>query len=583
MKILLLHPEDQPSGGEWADTRWDLIVDLGYGGPSLYAEWSRELATRVVSLRQFTAGDESHRWIGRVLAQGRGRMLDQMGLDWWELLAVWRYQDLEALYLVRQVSHEIHAAQVELFGTRPHRFASLFAHVLLGPIQYFQTGAGSGRFGRMAGSLRQFRARQIAEIAFDKWDSTYQFRRHLVKRRANVTEPVVLLPSAYSNVTRTVLSYAAALPRSRFLLATTRSNAMSASVPENVKAVSLAAYADSDQETRREFAELKQVWHEFQRTRLAESEDLRIARDAGTFDYFSEQLRTGLCIRDAWHALMEHEPVTGVLCGDDLNHYTRLPLALAARMNLSAVYCAHGALDSGLLFKQSYANVHLVKGEMEKDYALRSGAVATRQVVVAAPPIPTDALPPRTSMDGDKIVFFSQPYEVQGGRTIEIYRELVPRLCSVARAVGKRFVIKLHPFESARARARLLAAALPKKADRDCVEIWSGTQPELLDEAWCGIGIDSSVAVECTLKGIPFFLCQWLDFGGAGYMQQFARYGAGTLLQSPDDLQRIPELVSAYQPDHGIHARLWHNATPGQLEAIITGTGRSRAVAKFAS
>ncbi|HEX6504199.1 MAG TPA: hypothetical protein VF011_13230 [Terriglobales bacterium] len=583
MKILLLHPEDHAARGKWADTRWDLIVDLGYAGPTLYAEWSRELATRVISLRQFTAGDESHRWIGRVLAQGRGRMLDRMGLDWWELLAVWRYQDLEALYLARQLSGEIYAAQVELFATRPHRFASLFAHVLSRPIQYFQTGAGPGRFGRIAVSLRQFRARQIAEIAFDKWDSTYQFRRHLVKRRANVTEPVVLLPSAYSNVTRTVLSYAAALPRCRFLLATTRSNAMPASLPENVEAVSLAAYADSDQQTRREFAELKRAWHEFQRTRLAESEDLRIARDAGTFDYFSEQLRIGLCIRDAWHALLQHEPITGVLCGDDLNHYTRLPLALAARMNLNAVYCAHGALDSGLLFKQSYANIHLVKGEMEKDYALRSGAVATRQVVVAAPPLADEALQTQTSMVGDKIVLFSQPYELQGGRTIEIYRELMPRLCSVARAVGKRLVIKLHPFESARARARLLAAALPQKGDRDWVEILSGAQPALLDQAWCGIGIDSSVAVECTLKGIPFFLCQWLDFGGAGYMQQFACYGAGILLQSPDDLQRIPEQVSGYRLDHGINARLWHNAAPGQLEAIITGAGPSRAAAKFAS
>ena len=582
MKILLLHPEDQPSSGQWADTRWDLIVDLGYAGPTLYAEWSRELATRVVSLRQFTAGDESHRWIGRMLAQGRGRMLDHMGLDWWELLAVWRYQDLEALYLARQLSSEIYAAQVELFATRPHRFASLFAHVLSRPIQYFQTVERTGRFGRMAGSLRQFRARQIAEIAVDKWDSTYQLRRHLIKRRANMTEPVVLLPSAYSNVTRTVLSYAAALPRSRFLLVTTRSNAMPASLPENVKAVSLAAYADSDQQTCQELAELNQAWYEFQRTRLAESEDLRIARDAGTFDYFSEQLRIGLCIRDAWHALLQHEPVTGVLCGDDLNHYTRLPLALAARMNLNAVYCAHGALDSGLLFKQSYANIHLVKGEMEKDYALRSGAVATRQVVVAAPK-PADEARTQKYMVRDKILFFSQPYELQGGRAIEIYRELMPRLCSVARAVGKRLVIKLHPFESARARARLLAAALPQKGDRDWVEILSGAQPALLDQAWCGIGIDSSVAVECTLKGIPFFLCQWLDFGGAGYMQQFACYGAGILLQSPDDLQRIPEHVSGYQPDHGINARLWHNAAPGQLEAIITGTGPARAAAKFAS
>jgi hypothetical protein len=585
MRVLLLHPEDRPGQGEWADSRWDLIVDLGFASPFLYAEWSRELGTRVVSLRQFTGGEDSYRWIGRVLAQGRGRLLDRMGLDWWELAAVWRYQDLEALYLIRELTREIHAASVELFGTRPHPFAALFAQVMSRPVQYLQNAAWAPITSakRIVRSLRQLSPSQMAEIAFDKWDPHYQVRRQIVKQRAGSREPVVLLPSAYSNVTRTVLAYAAALQHSRFLLAATRRNAVSATLPDNVSAVSLAAYAVRNKQTDREFAELNDAWRRFQHTVLADSADLRIARDAGIFDYFPGQLKNGLFIRDAWLSLMRAEPVIGVLCADDLNYYTRLPLALAARMNLNGVYCSHGALDSGLLFKHSYGGVHLVKGEMEKDYVLRSGAVPPGRVVMAAPPS-METSPHKTSLDRDKVVFFSQPYEIGGGRSGEIYRELVPRLCSLARAAGKRLVIKLHPFESERARARLLRTILPRKADFDSIQIMAGAPLHtLFDQAWCGIGVDSSVAVECTLKGIPFFLCQWLDSAGAGYMQQFARYGAGTLLESPEEMERIPELVSAYQPDHRTGAQLWHDADSELLEAIIARTGPARAAAKIAS
>jgi len=52
---------------------------------------------------------------------------------------------------------------------------------------------------------------------------------------------------------------------------------------------------------------------------------------AGLWDYFPENLETGLRLREAWKRLLECEPVKGVLCGDDLNYHTRLPLILARR------------------------------------------------------------------------------------------------------------------------------------------------------------------------------------------------------------------------------------------------------------
>ena len=64
-------------------------------------------------------------------------------------------------------------------------------------------------------------------------------------RRAQLKEPVMLLPSAYSNVTRTVLAYAAQLRDRRFLLATTRRSGETNDLPANVASVPLSAYAET--------------------------------------------------------------------------------------------------------------------------------------------------------------------------------------------------------------------------------------------------------------------------------------------------------------------------------------------------
>ena len=99
--------------------------------------------------------------------------------------------------------------------------------------------------------------------------------------------------------------------------------------------------------------------------------ELEWGDQAGFFDHFPKMLAEGLCVRDAWESLLDHEPIHSVLSGDDLNVYTRIPLFLARRRGIRAIYCSHGALDGGLLFKQPYADLFLAKGEMEKDYMVR--------------------------------------------------------------------------------------------------------------------------------------------------------------------------------------------------------------------
>jgi hypothetical protein len=131
-------------------------------------------------------------------------------------------------------------------------------------------------------------------------------------------------------------------------------------------------------------------------------------------------------------------------------------------------------------------------------------------------------------------------------------------------------IVKLHPFESKQARKALVSSILPK-GGHDQVEIVSGVPPEeVMSRTWCGVTVDSSVAVECTLRKIPFFLCGWLDFMGLGYLQQFERFGVGRVLNTPESIEQIPEMVAGYRSP--ATDRIWHEADPTQLDGIMFGT-----------
>ena len=385
MRVLLLHPEDVPLQGESTGSRWDLIVDLGFVGASVYEKWSRQTGCRVISLHQFS-DQESFRWVKRGLAAGQGRLLDRMGLDWWEILAPCLYQGQQAVYLVEQLRRELGPGPVELVATRAHSYLPLLSLVTGWPVDVLAAASKGPRLtSRLVTAAQDLRLSQIVEIAFDKWDPKYSFRNKVTRHlRVQLKEPVVLLPTAYSNVTRTVLAYAAQLPERRFLLATTRRSGETNDLPANVVCVPLSAYAEASSDTKMEIAEMLQAWGAL-RAELGQLDELRQRVQAGVWNYLPAQMEIGLRLRDAWRLLMSSEPVSGVLCGDDLNYHTRLPLILAKNMGRRAIYCSHGALDGGLLFKKSHADLHLVKGEMERDYMLQVGEIRPEQVEIAAP------------------------------------------------------------------------------------------------------------------------------------------------------------------------------------------------------
>jgi hypothetical protein len=371
-----------------------------------------------------------------------------------------------------------------------------------------------------------------------------------------------------------MLAYASQLPDRKFLLIGTRRNAIPKRTPVNVTVRSIAGYVESKETTRVEVSALLQAWMEFASRMRAEDQEFLCAENAGVWNYLPAYLEQGLLLRDAWSEVLKSEPVTGVLCGDDLNYATRLPLILAQKEGLNAVYCSHGALDSGFFFKKPYADSFLVKGDMERDYLERAAAIEKGRILVGAP---GDGVPlPREPRAAEAIVFFSQPYEVIGGRAEAIYQQIISRLHTVAMATKRKLIIKLHPFESTQARGTLVNSVLAT-TDRHEVEVIGGEAPErVMSRAWCGLTIDSSVAVECAMHDIPFFLCGWLHFTADGYLEQFARYGVAEVLQSPEDIDRIPQMVADYRPDPARRQKIWQAVSPKRLDALLFAERQAR-------
>src|SRR5260370_25191050 len=75
----------------------------------------------------------------------------------------------------------------------------------------------------------------LRQVVYDKYDPHYRWRRKLAPERASESEsePGVLLPSTYSNVTKTAFSYARLLPEQKFCLSLARYAAAISPVPSN--------------------------------------------------------------------------------------------------------------------------------------------------------------------------------------------------------------------------------------------------------------------------------------------------------------------------------------------------------------
>jgi hypothetical protein len=543
LKTLLVHPEDSPCSGPWARDRWDLIVDLGKSSAFTRSAWQERLNAPILQLDKLWDGIQDFDSIRQLLHAGRNQLLDEIGLDWWDLVSVLIYPELRDAVLLRRLVEQLDAT-AELYATRQAWPANGVGLLLQRPLRTFPDTSRSSHFRHYSDVLRKFSFDQLAQIFLDKYDARYRWRSRFAAERPGVPGPFVLLPSAYTNVSRMALAYASMLPEQSFLLVATRRSGTHFDPAANVTCASLAAYA-SGPEPKAEYLELLGKWRYLQPS-LKRLPEIDLLFRAGQMEGFPNHFRYGLTIRNAWQSVLSEERISAVMCGDDSNIYTRLPVLLAHQQGIPTLDFHHGALDGRFLMKTLSSELYLAKGEMERDYLVRVCRLPAERVMLAGPPLPR-SIPAhqrgkkeRGRDEGSLILFFSEPYEVGRLRTEDIYRELLTPLTRLAREFGRRLVVKLHPFESRAERMELVAKVLPPE-NAALVDVLDGPfTPELVTRAWFAVTVESTVVIDCSLLGVPCFLCEWLNYSPYGYTGQYARFGVGRILNSPQQLNEIP-------------------------------------------
>ncbi len=573
MKILLVHPHDSVEAGIWADTRWDLVVDLGWSGREAYSRQSERLGFRVFSIYDFLDHAQHRDRLREILALGLDQLVDAESVDWWETFSVYPYHQLEKLLLLSALAEQI-PADAEIFTTRRHFAIRALSLLLNREIKSFSVEHKSHfkeRAQRYVTAAFALRPSQMIEIAFDKWDTDYRFRRHFARSAKQSQTPAVLLPSAYANVSRAQIAYARMLPHRRFLLVITRRNGSIQELPANVELRSLASYASPVlPATEKECAGLLARWQDLQNNVFEINPVLRLARKLHVFDDFANFLRRGLHVRDAWREVFAREPITTMLSADENNPYTRLPIVLAASRKLRTVSCDHGALNMTLGIRRLCSEAYLVKGNMARDYSIGWCGLSPDKIVVGGP---REAQPLSVSNQAqrDWIVFYSEAYELSSGRTQAFYAELLPELCRLASLTKRKIIVKLHPFESRRVR-KLFVDRVLSAEQRSLVKLRVGPMArDLFERAWCSLTVESSVAVESTLNGVPCFLCGWFDASWYDYGKQYAKFSAGYTLDSPQRVREIPKLIAQFRITEATRQNLQTEITPEHLESVLSG------------
>jgi hypothetical protein len=581
MKILLVHPDDsiETETRNWRDFAADrLAIDLGWSGRHAYLRQSERLGFRITSIYDLLDHKQHLRRMGELLSLGFDQVVGSESVDWWEAFSVFPYAQLEQIMLLAALGEQI-PASAEILATRPHFAVHALSLLLNRDIASISTESAKSKTGLHALSRRYLKAAfalrpsQIAEIVFDKWDTGFIVRRHFARSLKTSSTPVILLPSAYANVTRAQMAYARMLPHHRFLLVVTRRNGRLQNLPGNIGVRSLASYAPrSLPATEEERTHLLARWQALQNGLFETNAVFRLAKRLRVLDGFPNFLKNGLRVRDAWREVFAREPIATVLSADEYNPYTRLPTLLARTRKLRTVFCDHGALNLSFGIRRPASDTYLMKGEMARDYAVSTGGLSLDKIVVGAPAEEDKRVPLADPARKDWIVFYSEAYELSSGRTQTLYAELLPELCSLANRTNRKVIVKLHPFESRRVRKCLIDKALSVE-HRALVEIREGAMTaDLFSRAWCSFTVESSVAIESTLNEVPCFLCGWFDASWYDYGKQYAKFSAGYTLDSPQQIREVPELLEKFRITETTRQGLQTPITAERLASVLRET-----------
>ncbi len=535
---------------------------------SFYGERGAMLGCPVFSIFDLAIEVEDVQIWRSLLEPGLGRLVDDFGIDWWDVISLVLQEELQQVRLALRLAERLRGCG-ELVSSQPSLTTEVLGLELGSPAQ-FLSHALPRRLVRIirrrGAATTNLSSEQLLQVVYDKYDPHYRWRRKVVARQAKSSDPVVLLPSAYSNVTKTAQSYARILPEQKFLLVLARESGAISPTPANVEVARLAGFAKTGCD-KNELLKLEAGWRQVEKL-LQTHPAYRGAAQVGILKKGIRWLRWGLPIRDAWIRVFETRPVVGCLSADDSNPYTRIPLLLAEQRSIPALACHHGALDCRMAFRNFRLSNYLAKGEMERDYLERVCGVDNRRIRIGAPTCPRE----NGSIWSERapwITFFSEPYETDLWRVEAIYREVLPRLCDVARRTGKKVMLKLHPFESVRQRRKLVARIL----GGDNLKLVGVTDTplsvEILQKTWVAVTVESTVAFEGAAVGIPAFLCGWLRHAYSGYVPQYVAFGVGRMLEFPDDLLRIPGMLCEAMPGPDTARRLVQPISPKSLSELL--------------
>jgi hypothetical protein len=572
MRVLLLHPEDRFSRRDHPG-KWDLVVDFARAPVSAYEDWKLRTGCRVISLYDFAREVEDLYQLKQLLQAGMGSLVDATGIDWWDILFLEIAPQMQQLMLVHRLAAGLNP-NCELHASRPFELATALQRLSNGPLITLESRpqAAFRTLRHYSEAFSNLSAPQLVQVLQDKFDPRHAIRRRFAFREQSSASPVVLLPSAYIGVSRMAVSYAALLPETRFLLVCARRSGELESLPQNVRRASLDSYAVPVHEFQT--AELLKLWSALRQRLVRAADEFKTADAIGVLERIPWLIGWGMTLRTAWSRVFESENITGCLCADDSNPYSRIPLILAKRRGLPALACHHGALDAWMAVKTRHDDFYLAKNEMEQDYLVRTCRVAPGQILLGAPAVFHAPSMETAANLGDRtwLVFFSEAYHTAAWRTDEVYRELLPRLSTLAKACGLELVFKLHPFESIEAHRRLLRRLLPSAEVARIRIIAGAASGELWRRTRFALTGQSTVAVECTDRGVPVFLCAWLRDAYTGYVQQYARFGVGQILDSAEQISDIPGLLlSGITLPPGKH-KLQPAMDPEKLQELLCGS-----------
>lgn len=571
MKVLLVHPDDNFPGGQW-----DLIVDLGRAPASTYEKWAGEAGCRALSVFEFSNEADDLSYLRRLMQSGTGVLIDQYGIDWWDVLSFELVPQLYQAALVHRLAAFI-GGKCDLYCTRPDYRCSTLHRLTGGKLINLERPyqAKLRRLAHYNHVISTFSPRQLLQIAQDKFDRDLILRRFLARRpKASHGRPV-LLPSAYINVSRTAVSYASLLPGQKFLLACARDSAKVRELPANVQTTSLDGYfARAD---KNEIKPLLKAWQLLRARLMSSAPEFECAETCGFLDRMPSLLAWGLRIRDAWTRLFESEDIAGCFCADLNNPYTRVALLLAQHAGLPNLACHHGALDATMGIKSQHPDTYLAKSSMERDYMERACGIRPEQI--SRPGSLNSARVLQKPFDPARpqwLVFFSEPYGIDGWRMDDIYRELIPHLYSLAEERSLKVVLKLHPFETVKGHRRLLRRILPPDW-LPKIEIVSGPPGE---ELWrntaIAVTVQSSVAVDCAGRGIPVFLCGWLRDLLPGYVRQYQKFGVGHVLNTAAQIAGISALLNSRPQEFKARPDFLYPVASEVLRELLTGSAPAR-------